>query len=48
MEHFDAVPLAAFNVPFDRFILATAAPLRLPLVTADREITASKAVEVIW
>ena len=48
MEHFDAVPLAALSDPFDRFILATAAQLRLPLVTADREITASKAVEVIW
>lgn len=48
MEHFDTVPHANLGDPFDRFILATAAQLRLPLVTADRAITATKAVEVIW
>jgi PIN domain nuclease of toxin-antitoxin system len=48
MEHYDRVPLAAVKDPFDRFILATAAQLRLPLVTADDAITASGAVEVIW
>jgi PIN domain nuclease of toxin-antitoxin system len=48
MEHYDRVPLAAVKDPFDRFILATAAQLRLPLVTADDAVTASAAVEVIW
>jgi PIN domain nuclease of toxin-antitoxin system len=32
MEHYDRVPLAALRDPFDRFILATASQLRLPLV----------------
>ncbi|MDQ2707464.1 MAG: PIN domain-containing protein [Actinomycetota bacterium] len=48
MEHFDRVPLKALPDPFDRFIMATAAQLRLPLVNADRAIAASGAVEVIW
>jgi PIN domain nuclease of toxin-antitoxin system len=48
MEHFDAVPLAALGDPFDRFILATAAQLRRPLVTADRAISDTKIVEVVW
>ena len=41
MEHFDRVPLAELADPFDRFILATAAQLRLPLVTADRAMSAA-------
>jgi PIN domain nuclease of toxin-antitoxin system len=48
MEHFDRVPLKALPDPFDRFIMATAAQLRLPLVSADRAIAASQVVEVIW
>ncbi len=47
-EHFDRVPLAQLADPFDRFILATAAQLRLPLVTADRAITAAGIAEVVW
>lgn len=48
MEHFDRVPKDALPDPFDRFILATAAQLRLPLVTKDRAITETKAVEIVW
>jgi PIN domain nuclease of toxin-antitoxin system len=42
------VPLAALRDPFDRFIVATAAQMRLPLVTTDRAIAAAGAVETIW
>jgi PIN domain nuclease of toxin-antitoxin system len=42
------VPLADLADPFDRFILATAAQLELPLVTADRAIRQTNLVEVIW
>jgi PIN domain nuclease of toxin-antitoxin system len=48
MEHYDRVPLAAVKDPFDRFILATAAQLRLPLVTADSALAAAGLVEVVW
>ena len=48
MEHFDRIPHKALPDPFDRFIVATAIQLRLPLVTADRAISATGAVEVIW
>jgi PIN domain nuclease of toxin-antitoxin system len=48
MEHFDLVPLPELADPFDRFILATAAQLRLPLVTADRAVAAAGQVEVVW
>src|SRR3712207_969253 len=46
MEHFDRVPLAQLADPFDRFILSTAAQLRLPLVTADRAMAAAGVSEV--
>jgi len=48
MEHFDRVPLASLADPFDRFILATAAQLNLPLVTADRQISSSGIVQIVW
>jgi len=48
MEHFERVPLAELADPFDRFILATAAQLRLPLVTADRAVTAAGVAEILW
>jgi PIN domain nuclease of toxin-antitoxin system len=48
MEHYDRVPLSELADPFDRFILATAAQLRLPLVTADRAISAAQVVEIVW
>lgn len=48
MAQFDRVPLAALRDPFDRVILATALDLGIPLVTADRAISATQAVEVIW
>jgi PIN domain nuclease of toxin-antitoxin system len=48
MEHFDRAPLKDLPDPFDRFIAATAAQLRLPLVTRDRAISASRIAEVIW
>ncbi len=47
MAHFDRVPLVELADPFDRFILATAAQLGLPLVTADRAISKTGAVPVI-
>jgi PIN domain nuclease of toxin-antitoxin system len=34
--------------PFDRFIPATAAQLHLPLVTADRAMSSTALVDVIW
>jgi PIN domain nuclease of toxin-antitoxin system len=45
---FDRVPLTALADPFDRFILATAAQLRLPLVTADREMSNAHIASIIW
>jgi PIN domain nuclease of toxin-antitoxin system len=48
MTHFGTVPLADLRDPFDRFILATAIQLRVPLITADHAITAAGAVDVIW
>lgn len=47
MEHSDRVPLVELADPFDRFILATAAQLGLPFVTADRAISKTGAVPVI-
>lgn len=48
MTHFDTVPLDDLRDPFDRFILATAAQLDVPLVTADRSISKAGLVEIIW
>ena len=39
MMHFDIVPLNDLRDPFDRFILATAVQLGIPLVTTDRAIS---------
>ncbi|MGH3799361.1 MAG: hypothetical protein ACRDTD_04345 [Pseudonocardiaceae bacterium] len=41
------MPLAELTDPFDRFILATAAQLCLPLVTADRAMSKTGVVPVI-
>ena len=48
MMHFDAVPLNDLREPFDRFIVATAAQLDVPLVTADRAISRTGTIEIIW
>ena len=48
MMLFDTVPLDDLRDPFDRFILATAAQLGVPLVTADRAISKTGAVDIIW
>jgi len=48
MDHFERVPLEQLGDPFDRFILATAAYLRLPLVTKDRAVVAAGIAEIIW
>jgi PIN domain nuclease of toxin-antitoxin system len=48
MSHFQRPPLRELPDPFDRFIVATAAQLRLPLITRDGKIAASGAVETIW
>jgi PIN domain nuclease of toxin-antitoxin system len=47
MEHFDRVPLKKLGDPFDRFILATAAQLQLPLVTVDRAMSKTDITEII-
>lgn len=47
MTYFEHVPLAELADPFDRFILATAAQLHLPLVTADRAMSKTGVVPVI-
>lgn len=39
MDCFARVPLVELADPFDRFILATAAQLHLPFVTADRAMS---------
>jgi PIN domain nuclease of toxin-antitoxin system len=48
MRYFDIVPLDDLRDPFDRFILASAIQLGVPLVTADRAISNTKSVEIIW
>jgi PIN domain nuclease of toxin-antitoxin system len=48
MTHFGAVPLDGLRDPFDRFILATAVQLGVPLVTADRAIAKAGTVEIVW
>jgi PIN domain nuclease of toxin-antitoxin system len=48
MMHFDAVPLNDLRDPFDRFILATAIQLGIPLASADRAISNTKTAEIIW
>lgn len=48
MIHFDAVPLNDLRDPFDRFIMATAAQLGVPLVTTDRAISRTGTIEIIW
>jgi PIN domain nuclease of toxin-antitoxin system len=47
MDHFERVPLADLTDPFDRFILATAAQLQLPLVSADQAIGRMNLVQII-
>jgi len=47
MDHFARVPLIDLADPFDRFVLATAAQLRIPLVTADRAMSKAGVVPVI-
>jgi len=48
MRYFDRVPLAELRDPFDRVILATAADLGLPLVTADKAISKTNVVPIVW
>ncbi len=48
MAHFGTAPLDELRDPFDRFILATAKQLGAPLVTADRAISKTGIVEIIW
>jgi PIN domain nuclease of toxin-antitoxin system len=47
MTYFDQVPLAELADPFDRFILATAACLQLPLVTVDGAMARTNVVPII-
>lgn len=47
MDYLARVPLVELADPFDRFILATAAQLCLPLVTADRAMSKTGVVSVI-
>lgn len=48
MDEFERAPLEQLADPFDQFMLATAAYLKLPLVTRDRATAAAGIVEVIW
>ena len=48
MMHFGSVPLNDLRDPFDRFILATAVQLRIPLATADRAIAKTEMADIIW
>jgi PIN domain nuclease of toxin-antitoxin system len=43
-----SIPRDALGDPWDRFILATAQALQLPLVTRDRRIQKTKAIETVW
>ena len=45
---FAAEELRINRDPFDGLIAAAAVVLGLPLITRDRDLTASKAVKVIW
>lgn len=48
MMYYDVAPLHDLRDPFDRFILATAVQLGIPLVTADRAISNTKTAKIIW
>jgi len=43
-----SIPRGALGDPWDRFILATARALELPLVTRDGRIQKTKLVETVW
>ncbi len=43
-----SIPRDALGDPWDRFILATASALDLPLVTRDERIQKAELVETIW
>jgi len=43
-----AIPRDAAGDPWDRFILATARALALPLVTRDGRIRGTGLVETVW
>lgn len=43
-----SIPRAALGDPWDRFILATALALELPLVTRDAKIQKTALVETVW
>lgn len=42
------IPRDALGDPWDRFILATAQALQLPLVTRDGRIQKTELVETVW
>jgi PIN domain nuclease of toxin-antitoxin system len=43
-----SIPREVLTDPWDRFIVATATALEVPLVTRDRAITKAVLVETIW
>jgi PIN domain nuclease of toxin-antitoxin system len=43
-----SIPRDALGDPWDRFILATARALDLPLVTRDGRIQKTELVEIVW
>jgi PIN domain nuclease of toxin-antitoxin system len=43
-----SIPRDALGDPWDRFILATARALALPLVTRDSRIQKTELVETVW
>lgn len=47
-DAYTAIDREQLKDPWDRFIVATAQTLQLPLVTADRAIRSSGLTETIW
>jgi PIN domain nuclease of toxin-antitoxin system len=47
-DAFTLIPRAVLTDPWDRFIVATAKSLALPLVTRDGAIRGSNLVETVW
>ncbi len=47
-DAFTLIPRTVLTDPWDRFIVATAKALALPLVTRDGAIRESNLVETVW
>lgn len=47
-DAYTAIPRSVLKDPWDRFIVATARPLEVPLVTRDAPIQQAQLVQTIW